>query len=275
MPTLNGAIPKSLMSRENFISNKNEKNFFIYSALKGSLRTSAYKIKQKLYETSMKPLLFFFFFFMFFSYSFSQSFTQKLLPNRSALTSTFNLFTDTLSGTCFAIENNGSEYLITAKHLFKKNTKSGDDVKIHINIKKNMTPLKAKVLFHPNRFIDIAVLQLPNKISQIQPLKANSEKSSLFVGQECIFLGFPLFNLGTLTFEEKIPFVKRALLSAIIEENAYEIFLLDGHNNPGFSGGPLITYVDSIQNQFIFGIIQGYFNQIQNVNFQEKKVTNQ
>ena len=50
--------------------------------------------------------------------------------------------------------------------------------------------------------------------------------------------------------------------------------LLDGHNNPGFSGGPVITYSEKMDKQFIVAIISGYINQPQSVNVTYGTVTN-
>lgn len=195
---------------------------------------------------------------------FSQSLTQSLLPNENTLRTTYNIFTDTLSGTCFAITYNNKEYITTAKHLFKKNTKSGDSVFIKININNIETKYKAQVFFHTNTLIDVAILKLPKTISQTPTLPMKGGES-YFMGQECIFLGYPLFNIGSIADVGKIAFIKRAIISAFYEENGVDFILLDGHNNPGFSGGPIITYSDKMDNQFIVGIIGGYINQTQEI----------
>jgi hypothetical protein len=200
----------------------------------------------------------------------AQSPTQSLLPNRNALTTTFNIFTDTLSGTCFTTLNGKEEYVVTAKHLFRRKTKSGDSVLVKINVNKTETPFKAKIYFHTNPLVDIAIIKLPKTISQTETLSLKSG-DSYFIGQECLFLGYPIFNIGSLTKTEKIPFVKKAIISAFYEENGIEFILLDGHNNPGFSGGPTLTYSDKIENQFIFGIVSGYINQSQDIQVKNAK----
>jgi hypothetical protein len=53
------------------------------------------------------------------------------------------------------------------------------------------------------------------------------------------FLGFPYGVLSGVIFGDAghpLPLVKRALFSSF----AGEAYLLDGHNNPGFSGGPVV-----------------------------------
>lgn len=53
------------------------------------------------------------------------------------------------------------------------------------------------------------------------------------------FLGFPYNILTRFVFGQDgypMPLVKRATVSALDQR----AFLLDGHNNPGFSGGPFV-----------------------------------
>lgn len=54
------------------------------------------------------------------------------------------------------------------------------------------------------------------------------------------FLGFPLGNLGTVFLGIKFPLVKKAVVSGWVKHNGIELLLLDGHNNLGFSGGPVV-----------------------------------
>jgi S1-C subfamily serine protease len=214
---------------------------------------------------------YFLFFVLIFSFIkiFAQGPTQKLLPSRNALSTTFNLFTDTLSGTCFAITDTTKEYIITAKHLFKRKTKSGDSVLVKINVNNIESLFKAIIFFHTNPLVDIAVLKLPLKVSQTDALPFKD--SGHFFGQDCFFLGYPLFNIGTITQNQKIAFIKRAIVSALYKENGINILLLDGHNNPGFSGGPIITYNNKMEDQFIIGIVSGYINQPQDAELKLSK----
>ena len=60
-------------------------------------------------------------------------------------------------------------------------------------------------------------------------------------------------------------FVKKAILSGIIKEVQYAKFVLDGHNNPGFSGGPVIYYDKDYQENRVLGIISSYRTDSQNI----------
>ena len=67
----------------------------------------------------------------------------------------------------------------------------------------------------------------------------------MIYGQEVFFAGFPfgenLFTTSTQTVNGlfPMPFVKKGIISAEATENGATILYLDGHNNPGFSGGPI------------------------------------
>jgi len=86
-------------------------------------------------------------------------------------------------------------------------------------------------------------------------------------GQDVFFLGFP-FGLASdsrdLNGGFPFPLVKKATLSAInFGPNA--VMLLDGLNNPGFSGGPVVyTKPGSARLDYsVAGVISGYrFNRL-------------
>ena len=200
--------------------------------------------------------------------------TQSLLPNRTILESTFNIFYSSVNGTAFIINGTKGQYLVTAKHIFGNAVKPDTFVDILIKGGKIEKKLSCKVYYHDNPHVDIAVLKLDTAIILGETLLLG-KRSSYYLAQECLFLGYPLLNLGTKTDIGKVPFIKRAIISAFHEENKVNLMLLDGHNNPGFSGGPVITYSESMDKQFIIGIISGYIPQPQSVNVTYGTVKNQ
>lgn len=199
--------------------------------------------------------------------------TQNLLPNRTILESTFNIFYKDVNGTAFIVNGNKGQYLVTAKHLFENTIIEGTLVDIVIKGGQIDKKISCNLFYHDNPSVDIAVLKLNSNVilGKILPLK---EGSSYFLAQQCLFLGFPLFNLGTHTSIGKVAFVKRAIISAFHEENNTQIMLLDGQNNPGFSGGPVITYSETMDKQFIIGIISGYIYQQNNIDINNGGVNN-
>jgi hypothetical protein len=172
------------------------------------------------------------------------------------------------TGTCFLVSIDSNDYLITAKHLFPTNLTNKSAVDIEILRNDGWIKFKPNYLIHSNTNIDITVLDL----------KSNDQKDNLFdigsknyyLSQECFFLGFP-FGLrmddreGKMNNGFPLPFVKKAIISSFISDTSHmkQIFL-DGHNNPGFSGGPVVitNYESGSKHKMrIIGVVSAYLNE--------------
>lgn len=174
------------------------------------------------------------------------------------------------TGTSFLVSIDSNDYLITAKHLFPNNIpfKAKIDVEIYNN--KGWMKLNADLLFHRNANIDIAVLDLKTKDIKNMEFDIGCENS--YLSQECFFLGFP-FGLkmdddatGRLNKGFPIPFVKKAIISLFLSDTTMKMtqIFLDGHNNPGFSGGPVVitnSGNNSKHKMRIIGVISAYLNE--------------
>lgn len=199
------------------------------------------------------------------------SFGQLGIPTADVLTNTFLMITDTLSGTCFLVVQNDTEYIITAKHLFRRGIKNGDSVFFNILRAKKFgetkievhEPFYGKVYVHNNPNVDIAIIKIPNKLSSIKPYEFSISGSIL--GQDCYFFGFPYYEEKFTTTNrgeaDRFAFVKKAIISAFYKDKDVDIDLLDGQNNPGFSGGPVIFYDYETKKNKILGVISGYYPQ--------------
>lgn len=198
--------------------------------------------------------------------------TQDLMPNKTILSTTFNIIYNGNSGTAFLVDSDKGQLLITAKHIFG-NVSSGDNVQYDLVINNTNQTFSNTVFIHSNLHVDIAVVRLGNPL--VKETLSLKKGDSYFLAQRCLFLGYPLFQLGSQTDIGKIPFVKSAIISAFHEENKTEIMLLDGHNNVGFSGGPVITYSEALDKQFIIGVISGYIIDPKNVNVVLGSITTQ
>ena len=85
------------------------------------------------------------------------------------------------------------------------------------------------------------------------------------MGQDVAFVGFPFgWNISQNNFNNgyPIPFVKNATLSAIMFKNQITVAYLDGHNNKGFSGAPIVADhippKDPKLGSKIIGIVSGF-----------------
>jgi hypothetical protein len=88
-------------------------------------------------------------------------------------------------------------------------------------------------------------------------------------GQQIWFLGYPLWSKdhphgvsSNLAKDSKIlPFIRRGTLSAIDSTNPKSTVLyIDGINNKGFSGGPIVYWSFSAHEYRILGVVRGYMN---------------
>lgn len=160
-------------------------------------------------------------------------------------------------GTAFTLDVDGREYLVTARHVVSK-MPNGEDVTVALFGNRQWVPLSARLVGHSAGDIDISVLALPDRLTPPNlPIEVNA--AGVFYGQEVFFLGFPYDFLGDFAFTERgypLAFVKRATLSCM----ARELYYLDGHNNPGFSGGPVVYGEPPSWPTRVAGVISGYMS---------------
>lgn len=182
------------------------------------------------------------------------------------------LFQDT-QGTCFTIEIDGKQYLITAKHLIE-NIQEKDTIKIfHQNQWKTINTFLAG---HCNKNIDISVLSTDIQLSPTY--KMDPTAAHLQYGQDVYFLGFPYFDgkeLSKMNRGFPFPFVKKAIISNMgdIGIDKSSIFYLDGHNNEGFSGGPVVFKKIGGRDYQVGAVISGYRFKTDPILYKEKEET--
>jgi len=91
------------------------------------------------------------------------------------------------------------------------------------------------------------------------------EHKGLAWGQDVFFLGYPSGDMWG-----SVAFIKKAIVSA---EEGIEIFL-DGHNNGGFSGGPIIYQDQTSGDMKIAGVITNYLIETILVEHTDHKILN-
>ncbi len=169
------------------------------------------------------------------------------------------------AATCFAHKIDDYFCLVTAAHVLV-GMEHGKETTVLFYTDKNWKEIKVTPYFYSERpyiegDVDVAILK--TKISakgDKTPLILSS--SNMLLGQDCFLLGFPFFGKirykpEKINFGFPIPFVKKACLSAL----ASPIFYFDGHNNPGFSGGPIIFWDRRKKKAKIAAVISGYLLQ--------------
>jgi hypothetical protein len=159
--------------------------------------------------------------------------------NTNILTRTFAIKYGDLFGTAFTTEVDNKQYLITAKHIFPDNE---DINSIEIYHEKQWKLVKVKpIICYDDSSYDVIALAPNIQISETLPLDIGL--GNIIISQEVFFLGFPYFlktDSENINLGFPISFVKKAILSALNIEDG--ILYLDGYNNPGFSGGPVVFW---------------------------------
>lgn len=196
---------------------------------------------------------------------------QSAQPTNNILFKTLMIKSKTEAGTMFAIEVDDREYWLTAKHILtgRKSGPAGEvteetvtlDVLDPIGAAIKWDPIQLAVI-DPGKDIDIVVL-VPNiKLQDVGIPSLKVSPGGIGIGQECSFLGFPFASTWTATFSDstqyKMPFIKHCYISGIIRQPA-AMLVLDGINNPGFSGGPVLYHTGL--DQVVLGVISGYHNE--------------
>jgi len=173
-------------------------------------------------------------------------------------------------GSSFTIDVDNKQYLISAKHFLNK-LKDEDVIQIyHDSQWKN---LNVKVLKCKKDNIDIIVLVPPNQLSPSFEIKPSIDK--IILGQDVYFLGFPyLLHIDPKDINNKfpLPFIKKGALSLIdSSDKEAKILYIDGYNNEGFSGGPIVFFNHKTKKLCIAGVISGYISKSSGIKYKKDK----
>ena len=169
----------------------------------------------------------------------------------------FHIKYDDGTGTAFTIDVNERQYLITAKHVIEGFPNKPLEI-YHEGQWKN---IDCNLVGHGQGNIDVSVLAPSLQLSPNYNLPATS--GNIVYGQTVFFLGFPYglkSDLGKeLMSDFPLPIVKSGVMSSIMVDNDEKTIWLDGHNNPGFSGGPIVFLPNAQGKEFnVAGIVSAY-----------------
>lgn len=173
------------------------------------------------------------------------------------------------TGTAFVLDVDNKQYYITARHVIE-GLLTGET--IEINYQKVWNNHNVIIIGH-SPHSDISVFAIPTGKVGGESIKASSDE--IYYSQDLYFLGFPFglqSDIATLNSDFPIPFIKKGILSNFLLEKPKKILLIDGLNNPGFSGGPVVYFHQQTQSFQLAGIISGYRFEIANAMHQNKEI---
>ena len=172
---------------------------------------------------------------------------------RSILERTFRMRHGDQSGTCFTVNVEGRRYLVTARHLVRTIDPCGV---VEVQHSGKWMPVAVQLVGHGEGELDVSVLAPQYLFGASHAVGLTT--AQLQLAEEVFFLGYPYglwFDMGKVNEGFPLPLVKRAVVSAMFAADGW--MLLDGHNNPGFSGGPVVRRWDG-RHQIVIGVISGY-----------------
>ncbi|MCD8433541.1 S1C family serine protease [Tenacibaculum finnmarkense genomovar ulcerans] len=177
----------------------------------------------------------------------------------------FNIKYKMQSGTTFLISKDSTNYFVTAKHILQ-HAKYGEKVTIEIYQDSLWKTLTGKVYFDKTNDIDVALVK-PENFGFVKSGISLKDIQTI-IGDEGYFLGFP-YGLktndnGNINSGFPFPLVKKAMFSGTNTNNGVQTLFLDGHNNPGFSGGPVLfkdRFKKGDDKYHLIGIISAYVTQ--------------
>jgi hypothetical protein len=184
------------------------------------------------------------------------------VPTSNVLYRVLKIRTATATGSAFTIEVDGKQYLITARHLLNG---FGSEGEIELWTEGRWSKARARAVYPSKEVVDVAALDLGRTVTVTFPLEPSS--GGLTLGQQVYFLGYP-YGLGTSTSAPappgfgELPFLKSGIVSALDDRDPEaSILYLDGQNNPGFSGGPIVFWHAPSRGFRVAGVVRGYRNE--------------
>lgn len=155
-------------------------------------------------------------------------------------------------GSAFTVTQHDRQWLVTARHVIDG---FGSQELALVN-KNGQVDVELQALPHVNSAADIAVFALSKPITPELPMHPTS-KGAIFT-QDAYFLGFP-YGLGNVAGDITYPLVKKAIFSgAQPGKNGTHLWFLDGINNPGFSGGPVVFNKSGTKDWHVAAVVSGY-----------------
>jgi S1-C subfamily serine protease len=179
-----------------------------------------------------------------------------VVPN-NILQRTFHIAHNGAVGTGFTIDVDGRQYLVTARHVVEGLASGSQITALRSG---TWQPIDIGDVWHSPTGADASLLSLKTQLSPAHNIVVGDE-ASLFLSQQIFFLGFPYglnMEAGQMNNGYPLPFVKTGIVSSFSSvSGGSQLIYCDGHNNPGFSGGPIVT-VSANKHVTVIAVVSAY-----------------
>lgn len=180
------------------------------------------------------------------------AYNADILLDSNHMQSCFLICYGNFTGTAFIFRDDTRAFFVTANHTLSQAC-VGDN--LLVSSAEGWRPFPITGLWRDNSGYDCCAFTLAH-FAVAGDLRSKTG-GALFPGEPVKFLGFPHGLSGNYPGQGfPTPLVRTAYLSGIIVVEGLQITLLDGFNNPGYSGGPV--YVTFNEETSLFGVISGY-----------------
>jgi hypothetical protein len=158
-------------------------------------------------------------------------------------------------GTAFAYHDEWGTYVITAKHVLE-HAAPGDRIGFRTTDETFFASIKD--IAFGGAYVDVAAFSSDDL--DIAGLIKIEGTPKILLGQRLIFLGYPhgLTSLFPSPNPIPSPLARSAYFSGLMTYGDSEIMVLDGFNNPGYSGGPVWANSPDAGGPLLVGLISGY-----------------
>lgn len=167
-----------------------------------------------------------------------------MFPTANILYRVFHVRTPSgKGGTAFAVEIDGREYLVTARHIAVELAAGG----MEVSRSGQWVNCDCDVVGHGQGHVDVSVLASSTcLLHRENPSSPPTTMAGIYLGQEVMFVGFPAGYDPVSSYQlhngYPLPLVKYARLSSLPPEG--HPMWVDGDVNPGFSGSPVCFLPD-------------------------------
>jgi hypothetical protein len=157
--------------------------------------------------------------------------------------------------------------LATAKHLLSFSETDTVDWTIQqfdwlgkekskITFKSNNSILKSPIRVHTEFDIGLVFLPKQKEVSKTNILRTIDPNCIIKPGTKVGWAGF--LDLGFRLINKPQPYYFEGVISSVLFEENRCFYLIDGHNGPGVSGGPVWCWNNKKSNYDIIGVVSGY-----------------